>query len=180
MCGARRVAEYCIIHAFKSAGKEGAISDCPLAGTSSNGIPSCYNREPLGERILSVRFSLFRILRLRRRPAPSPAENDWALDPNNPFPNVVRIPFQDVLDLHSIPPRQVRAVVEDYLEEARRRRVRWVRIIHGKGIGAQREIVRAILLRTPFVVDFRDAPPEAGGWGATVATLSVEDEKPER
>ena len=94
------------------------------------------------------------------------------IDLENPFPEVVVIEFRDVLDLHSIPAKQVRAVVEDYLEEARRRKTRWVRIIHGKGIGVQREIVRSILERTPFVVDFCDAPPEAGGWGATVVTLA--------
>ena len=98
------------------------------------------------------------------------------LDPENPFPDIVVIEFRDVIDLHSIPPRQVRAVIEDYLEEARRRKTRWVRIIHGKGIGVQREIVRSLLARTPYVADFRDAPPEAGGWGATVVTLNVESE----
>jgi len=97
------------------------------------------------------------------------------LDPNNPFPDIVVIEFQDVIDLHSIPPRQVRAVVEDYIEEANRRGARWVRIIHGKGIGVQREMVRSILSRTPNVVDFRDAPAEAGGWGATVVTLKVDE-----
>jgi len=99
------------------------------------------------------------------------------LDPNNPFPDIVVIEFQDVIDLHSIPPRQVRAVVEDYLEEAHRRGARWVRIIHGKGIGVQREMVRSILSRTPNVIDFRDAPAEAGGWGATVVTLKVDEAK---
>jgi dsDNA-specific endonuclease/ATPase MutS2 len=68
-------------------------------------------------------------------------------------------------------------VVEDYLEEAHRRGRRWVRIIHGKGIGVQREMVRSILSRTSYVVEFRDAPAEAGGWGATVVTLKV-DESP--
>ena len=98
------------------------------------------------------------------------------IDPENPFPDTVVIDFKDVIDLHSIPPQQVRAVIEDYLEEARRRKTRWVRIIHGKGIGVQREIVRSVLTRTPYIADFRDAPPEAGGWGATVVTLTVEDE----
>jgi len=102
------------------------------------------------------------------------------LDPNNPFPDIVVIEFQDVIDLHSIPPRQVRAVVEDYLEEAHRRSVRWVRIIHGRGIGVQREMVRSILSRTSNVVDFRDAPAEAGGWGATVVTLRVDDDAEEQ
>ena len=94
-------------------------------------------------------------------------------DTNNPFPDPVTIEFRDVIDLHSIPAKQTRAVVEDYLEEARRRGVRFVRIIHGKGVGVQREIVRSILERTPSVVDFRDAPAEAGGWGATIVTLGV-------
>jgi hypothetical protein len=109
------------------------------------------------------------------------ADESEQLDTNNPFPDIVVIEFQDVIDLHSIPPRQVRAVVEDYLDDAHRRGARWVRIIHGKGIGVQREMVRSILSRTPNVVDFRDAPAEAGSWGATVVTLKVDEgeRKPE-
>lgn len=80
----------------------------------------------------------------------------------------VRIPITDVFDLHSVPPRDVHAVVEEYLAEAHRLGFRAVRIIHGRGIGVQREMVRSILARTSFVLDFRDAPAEAGGWGATV------------
>jgi dsDNA-specific endonuclease/ATPase MutS2 len=102
--------------------------------------------------------------------------DDESLDPDSPFPEPIVIEFRDVLDLHTIPPRQVLAVVEDYLEEARRRRVRWVRVIHGKGIGIQRETVQSILSRTPYVADFRDAPAEAGGWGATIVTLAVDSE----
>lgn len=83
----------------------------------------------------------------------------------------VRIPIADVFDLHSIPPRDVRAVVEEYLIEAHRMGYRALRIIHGRGIGAQREIVRSVLSRIPFVTEFRDAPAEAGGWGATIVTL---------
>ncbi|HWO00506.1 MAG TPA: Smr/MutS family protein [Blastocatellia bacterium] len=107
-----------------------------------------------------------------QRPARSEeVEEDESWDPENPFPEVVAIEFKDVLDLHSIPPPQVRAVVEDYITEAQQRGVRWVRIIHGKGVGVQREIVRSILSRTPHVVEYKDAPAEAGGWGATVVTL---------
>ena len=98
-------------------------------------------------------------------------EEDEVIDPMNPFPDPVVIEFRDVIDLHSIPPRQVRAVIEDYLEEAHRRGFQWVRIIHGKGIGVQREMIRSILARAPFVIDFKDAPVEAGGWGATLVTL---------
>ena len=103
-------------------------------------------------------------------------DEEISLDLPDPFPNPVVGEFSDVIDLHSIPPRMIRAVVEEYLEEARRRRVRWVRIIHGKGIGVQRETVRAILARTSFVVEFKDAPAEAGGWGATLVTLDREKE----
>ncbi len=82
-----------------------------------------------------------------------------------------RVPVTDVFDLHSVAPRDVKGVVEAYLEEAHRLGFRYVRIIHGRGIGVQREVVRAVLARTPFVESFGDAPAEAGGWGATVATL---------
>jgi len=83
----------------------------------------------------------------------------------------VRIPITDVFDLHAVPARDVAAIVEEYLEEAWRMGFRALRIIHGRGIGVQREIVRSILARTVFVESFGDAPLEAGGWGATVVTL---------
>ena len=82
-----------------------------------------------------------------------------------------RIPITDVFDLHSIAPRDVKDAVEAYLEEAHALGLRYLRIIHGRGIGVQRETVRAILARTPFVEGFSDAPAEAGGWGATIVTL---------
>jgi dsDNA-specific endonuclease/ATPase MutS2 len=83
----------------------------------------------------------------------------------------IRIPITDVFDLHTVPPRDVQAVVEEYLFEANQLGLKALRIIHGRGIGVQREIVRAVLARTQFVAEFRDAPAEAGGWGATVVTL---------
>ncbi len=83
-----------------------------------------------------------------------------------------RIPVTDVFDLHSVPPRDMKAAVEEYLAEAHRLGFKALRIIHGRGIGVQRETVRTVLARTPFVVDYRDAPLEAGGWGATVVTLA--------
>jgi|SRR6188508_1208666 len=91
---------------------------------------------------------------------------------DTPFPEPVVIEITDVLDLHTIPPRQVRAVVEEYLREAQLKGFSVVRIIHGKGIGVQREVVRAVLSRTRFVIDWTDAPPAAGGLGATIVRLS--------
>ena len=79
-----------------------------------------------------------------------------------------RLEISDVLDLHSFLPKDVPAVVEAYLEEAHARGFSTVRIVHGKGTGAQRAQVRALLSRTPFVETFQDAPLEAGSWGATV------------
>ncbi len=85
----------------------------------------------------------------------------------------IHIPVTDVFDLHSVPDRDVKAVVEAYLEEAHAMSFRFIRIIHGRGIGARREIVRSVLARTSFVELFSDAPAEAGGWGATVVTLKT-------
>ena len=95
--------------------------------------------------------------------------NEDELD--NPFPEPVEIEITDVFDLHTIPPRDVKAVVEEYLRLAREKGFVCVRIIHGKGIGVQRETVRSILARTDFVVDWSDAPPQAGGLGATIVRL---------
>ena len=83
----------------------------------------------------------------------------------------VRIPITDVFDLHSVPPRLAKPIVQEYLEEARRAGFKALRIVHGRGIGVQREMVRSILSKTPFVESFSDAPLEAGGWGATIVTL---------
>jgi dsDNA-specific endonuclease/ATPase MutS2 len=91
------------------------------------------------------------------------------VEPDPPF----ELEITDVLDLHTVPPRDVKEVVEAYLDEARARGFRFVRIIHGRGIGVQRQTVQAVLARTPFVQQFSDAPAEAGGWGATIATLSI-------
>jgi len=96
------------------------------------------------------------------------------IDPDNPFPEPVRIELTDVFDLHTIAPRDVERVVEEYLLEARHMGFPSVRIIHGKGQGVQRRLVHSILARTPFIRDWADAPPHSGGWGATVAHLKHE------
>lgn len=93
-------------------------------------------------------------------------------DDNTPFSEPVVIEITDVFDLHTIPPRDVKRVVEEYLREAQAKGFSVVRIIYGRGKGVQREIVRSILSRTPFVLNWADAPPAAGGIGATVIRLS--------
>ncbi len=83
----------------------------------------------------------------------------------------IRIPITDTFDLHTIHPREVAAVVDAYLEEAHALRFTTVRIVHGRGVGVQRGIVRKLLARSPLVVSYHDAPPESGGWGATIVRL---------
>ena len=101
---------------------------------------------------------------------PEEIESD-TLDPFNPFPESVEIEIKDVIDLHTIPPRDVKAVVQEYLLQAYAKGFRSVRIIHGKGVGVQRETVRSVLAKTTFVFDWSDAPPDAGGLGATIVRL---------
>ena len=92
----------------------------------------------------------------------------------DPFPEPVEIPITDSIDLHSFSPKEVRAVVEAYLDEAHKKGFKIVRIIHGKGVGVQREIVRNVLAETYFVKSFKNAPEFSGSWGATIAELGSE------
>ncbi|HEX8617978.1 MAG TPA: Smr/MutS family protein [Thermoanaerobaculia bacterium] len=86
--------------------------------------------------------------------------------------DVIEIPITDTLDLHPFRPREIRDVAREYLEEARAHGFAQVRLIHGRGIGAQRENIRALLRSLDFVLDFHDADASGGGWGATVVLLA--------
>jgi dsDNA-specific endonuclease/ATPase MutS2 len=91
----------------------------------------------------------------------------------NPFPDPVEIEITDSLDLHSFSPKDIRAVVEAYLAEAHKKGFTIVRIVHGKGVGIQREIVRKVLSETDFVRSYKNAPEFSGSWGATIAQLDI-------
>jgi dsDNA-specific endonuclease/ATPase MutS2 len=91
----------------------------------------------------------------------------------NPFPDPVDIEITDSIDLHSFRPDEIRAVVEAYLVEAHKKGLTRIRIIHGKGVGVQREIVRKVLSETDFVSSFKNGPEFSGSWGATIAVLDV-------
>ncbi len=82
----------------------------------------------------------------------------------------VEVPIEDWIDLHTFQPRDVASVVEEYLHQALQRGFRLVRIVHGRGIGVQREIVHSILRKHPRVESFHDTPDH----GATVVTLVPE------
>ena len=111
---------------------------------------------------------LSQLFRTPRAPERSNHSDDEsiAVEGNEQTPFVLEV--NDVLDLHAFAPKEIPEAVEIYLDEARKKGFSIVRIIHGKGIGVQRERVRSVLTRTPFVARFRDAPIEAGGWGATL------------
>ncbi len=90
---------------------------------------------------------------------------------DNPFPEPVEIEITDSFDLHSFSPRDIRDAVEAYLAEAHKKGFSVVRIVHGKGVGVQREIVRKVLSETDFVRSFKNAPEFSGSWGATIVQL---------
>ncbi|MCU0587757.1 MAG: Smr/MutS family protein [Syntrophobacteraceae bacterium] len=85
------------------------------------------------------------------------------------------IPIEEALDLHTFRPAEVGDLLDDYLEAAREKGFREVRIIHGKGSGQLRHRVQVILERHPLVVSFKPAEASRGGWGATVVTLKAGD-----
>jgi DNA-nicking Smr family endonuclease len=84
----------------------------------------------------------------------------------------IEIPITDTLDLHPFRPDEIKDVAREYLLEARERGFSQVRLIHGRGIGVQRERIRSLLRDLDFVLDFQDADPTGGGWGSTVVLLA--------
>ena len=97
----------------------------------------------------------------------TPAEPPREQDDEPP----VVVPIEDWLDLHAFAPREIPALVNEYLAECSRRGFREVRLIHGRGTGTQRAIIRSLLARHPLALDFGDAPADRGGWGATLVHL---------
>jgi hypothetical protein len=88
----------------------------------------------------------------------------------------VALPVTDVLDLHSFRPRDVPEVVAEYVLAARRAGLTEVRIVHGRGRGVQRAVVRRLLTGAAGVAGFTEAPPARGGWGATIVRLLPAEE----
>lgn len=84
----------------------------------------------------------------------------------------VAIPIDGVLDLHTFNPGELNALLDDYIDACLEAAIHDLRIIHGKGSGVLRQRVQALLKKDPRVERYEDAPPEVGGWGATLATLT--------
>lgn len=94
----------------------------------------------------------------------------------------VEIPIDGVLDLHTFNPRDVKDLLPHYLSVCRAKGILRVRVIHGKGRGVLRDLVRSILARLPEVDSFMTAGEDSGGWGATIVMLKPDNTKgtPER
>ena len=88
-------------------------------------------------------------------------------EPESPFV----VPIEDSIDLHTFSPKEAKLLVEEYLFQCHIKGLREVRIIHGRGTGILRQVVRSVLEKNSLVKRFTDAPPERGGWGATVVLL---------
>ena len=95
-------------------------------------------------------------------------------DADSPFDPPIVLPIDDQLDLHPFQPKDIPSVVEEYLDQCKQAGFQEVRLIHGKGKGVQRNIVRALLEKHANVESFRDAPLEAGSWGATIVILKAQ------
>lgn len=83
----------------------------------------------------------------------------------------IEMPIDGVLDLHTFNPKELPDLLDDYLSACHEKGIFAVRVIHGKGTGMQKARVRSLLAKHPLVRGFADAPPEAGGWGATLVSL---------
>lgn len=94
--------------------------------------------------------------------------SDEVLDGEFDGDEPIDVPIEDTIDLHPFRPKEIRDVAREYLTAAHARGFRQVRLIHGRGIGVQREAIRTLLAELEFVEAFHDADGSGGGWGATV------------
>jgi len=85
--------------------------------------------------------------------------------------SVFELPIDGVLDLHTFLPREISDLVPTWIDECKAHGLKELRIVHGKGKGNLRRMVHTLLARRSDVAEFRLAPQERGGWGATLVTL---------
>ena len=86
------------------------------------------------------------------------------------------MPLTGELDLHNFAPRDIPSVVEEYVRACREKGVLKLRLVHGRGQGVQRAVVRRVLGRQGAVIAFDDAPPPlGGGGGATLVRLAPQE-----
>lgn len=91
----------------------------------------------------------------------------------NEVPEVVEMPIDGILDLHTFNPKEIKKLVPEYIRACRERDIYLIRIIHGKGAGTLQRTVHSILKKMPEVVSFRLAHEDGSGWGATLVDLAT-------
>ncbi len=100
----------------------------------------------------------------------TPPTSNGDLAPS-PFPDPVPVPIDGTLDLHAFRPSEVGELVPEWIDACHAAGLRELRVIHGKGTGALRQSVEALLAHHPLVLSFRTAQEDGGGWGATLVQL---------
>ncbi len=90
------------------------------------------------------------------------------------FLEPIEIPINGVLDLHTFHPKEVKGLLDEYISACIEKKIFSLRIIHGKGMGVLKKRVGGILKKHTQVESFKDAPIDAGGWGATLVQLKME------
>ena len=88
--------------------------------------------------------------------------------------NIIKIELKDELDLHVFHPRDVKPLLREFIENAKAKRIKRIRIVHGKGRSVQKSIVISELKKNRDITEFHDEP---GNWGATIAYVVVDDKK---
>ncbi len=89
----------------------------------------------------------------------------------------IELPIDGILDLHTFSPKDVKALIPDYIEACLEKEILNIRIIHGKGTGVLRTIVHSILKKHPAVQSFRLDPEPGSSWGATLVQLKTPERK---
>ena len=98
------------------------------------------------------------------------------MDENENYFNeeIIEIPIDGVIDLHTFSPKDAADVVDEYIYACAEKKIYEVRIIHGKGKGVLRRIVHSLLDKHPLVADY-SLDSGSSGWGATIAYLKKDN-----
>tara|TARA_Y100001934_G_C11945453_1_gene582289 strand:- start:36 stop:332 length:297 start_codon:yes stop_codon:yes gene_type:complete len=97
------------------------------------------------------------------------------MEEEEPFvPEAVEVPIDGTLDLHTFQPRELKTLLPDYFQACRDRGIYDVRVVHGKGTGALRRSVHALLDRIEGIESYRLGGMGEGSWGATLVVLKPE------
>ncbi|NOX62019.1 MAG: endonuclease MutS2 [Chloroflexi bacterium] len=127
----------------------GEVRDFPTADEVEVQVGAFRARVPLHDVELRARAS-------------APAEPATSAPTAHPSPGME-------LDLRGMRVEEALAALDEYLDAAYLADLPWVRIIHGKGTGALRQVVREALRNHPIIARFRSGEQGEGGDGVTVA-----------